>query len=59
MSEDYFQHVANKGRARKDIALDVVEFEPVEVPGAIEVREHVEDTGVFRKLFAELMGKRP
>lgn len=54
---DYFQHSANKGN-RREVPLDVVEFVPVDVPAAIEVHEHTEDTGVFRRLFAELMEKR-
>lgn len=55
---DYFQHAANKGSLRQDVRLDVVEFEPVNVPSGIEVHEHVEHTGEFRRLFAELMGRR-
>lgn len=59
MTDDYFAHAANKGRPRKEVvALDVIEFVPVDVPAAIEVHEHTEDTGVFRRLFAELMEKR-
>lgn len=54
---DYFQHHSNKG-SRKEVALDVVEFEPVPVPNGIEVHEHTEDTGVFRRLFAELIGRK-
>lgn len=58
---DYFSHVANKGKP-KEVALDVVEFEPVQLPQAteegIQVHEHTENTGAFRRLFAELLGKR-
>lgn len=54
---DYFQHQSNKGN-RKEVAHDVVEFEPVPVPNGIEVHEHTEDTGVFRRLFAELIGRK-
>ena len=61
MTDDYFSHAANKGRPRKEVvALDVIEFQPVDVPAAdaIEVHEHIDDTGVFRREFAELMGQR-
>ena len=51
---DYFTHNASKN-GRKEVALDVVEFEPVPVPNGIEVHKHTEDTGVFRRLFAELL----
>lgn len=53
---NYFEHVSNKGN-RREVTLDVVEFEPVEVPTTIEVHEHTEGTGEFRRLFAELMEK--
>lgn len=60
---DYFQHAANRGRPRKDVELDVVEFEPIQparfpTESRIEVHEHTEGTGEFRRLFAELMEKR-
>lgn len=54
---DYFTHAANKGQ-HQEVALDVVEFEPVALPGHIEVHEHTEGTGEFRRLFAELLEKR-
>ncbi len=58
---DYFSHVANQGK-RREVALDVVEFEPVPLPqpteGVIEVHEHTEETDTFRRLFAELLGRR-
>ena len=53
----YYQHNARKGNP-KEVALDVVEFEPVHTHDGIEVHEHTEHTGEFRKLFAELSGKR-
>jgi hypothetical protein len=59
MTDDYFSHTANKGRPRKEVVtLDVIEFHPVELPAAIEVHEHTEGTGEFRRLFAELLERR-
>lgn len=52
---NYFDHNAKQGN-RKEVSLDVVEFEPVSVmDGIIQVQEHIDDTAEFRKMFESLM----
>lgn len=53
----YFEHFGGKGR-KPDVALDVIEFEPVETPSAIEVEEKTfDDTGQFRAYVARETGR--